>query len=198
MATQQSIRFSQSRSGFTLIEMLISVALVLLMMTMFAQIFSAATASVAKQRVISENDQKARSLSTVIRGDVAKRTFTNPFPFYPNEDSATSPTEFGNRAGYIYINTNDPASYSDDVLQFTVDSRLITENTDTSRFTGKAASLDDPADPIDQSIRPLRLSTHYNQPTWTAAVLHRTTPRHRRWLRFAISFDTVTSIEEWY
>lgn len=83
--------------------MLVSVTLVLLMMTMFAQIFSVATTSISKQRVISENDQKARSISTVIRGDVAKRTFTYPFPFYPGEDSATSPTPFGSRALVTFI-----------------------------------------------------------------------------------------------
>ncbi len=132
-----------SRAGFTLVEMLVSVTLVLLMMTMFAQIFSVATSSVSKQRVISENDQKARSISTVIRGDVAKRTFTYPFPFYPGEDSATSPTPFGSRAGYIYLNTNDPASFADDFLQFTVDSRLLTQNKDATEYYGKAASLAD-------------------------------------------------------
>ena len=132
-----------TRAGFTLVEMLVSVTLVLLMMTMFAQIFSVATSSVSKQRVISENDQKARSISTVIRGDVAKRTFTYPFPFYPGEDSATSPTPFGSRAGYIYLNTNDPASFADDFLQFTVDSRLLTQNKDATEYYGKAASLAD-------------------------------------------------------
>lgn len=112
-------------------------------MAMFAQIFSIATSSVTKQRVISENDQKARSISTVIRADLAKRTFTYPFPFYPGEDSATSPTPFGSRAGYIYLNTNDPASYSDDFIQITVNSILETENTDTAEYYGAAVPLTD-------------------------------------------------------
>jgi type II secretory pathway pseudopilin PulG len=148
-------------AGFTLVEMLVSVTLVLLMMLMFAQIFSVATSSVTKQRVISENDQKARSISTVIRADVAKRTFTYPFPFYPGEDSATSPTPFGSRAGYIYLNTNDPASSSDDILQFTVDSRLITENKDSTEYFGKAASL---ADFNDTNATRASLSANPNQP----------------------------------
>ena len=131
------------RDGFTLVEMLVSVTLVLLMMSMFAQIFSVATSSVTKQRVISEKDQKARSISTVIRADIAKRTFTYPLPFYPGEDSATSPTQFGSRAGYIYLNTNDPSSFSDDFLQLTVNSRLQTENQDTEEFYGKALPLAD-------------------------------------------------------
>jgi type II secretory pathway pseudopilin PulG len=150
-----------TRAGFTLVEMLVSVTLVLLMMTMFAQIFSVATSSVSKQRVISENDQKARSFSTVIRGDVAKRTFTYPFAFYPREDSATSPTPFGSRAGYIYLNTNDPASFSDDVLQFTVDSRLLTQSNDSTEFYGKAASL---ADFNDTGGNRASLPSNPNQP----------------------------------
>jgi len=152
----------ESRAAFTLVEMLVSVTLVLLMMTMFAQIFSVATSSVSKQRVISENDQKARSISTVIRADVAKRTFTYPFAFYPGEDSATSPTQFGSRAGYIYLNTNDPSSFSDDILQFTVDSRLITQNQDATEYYGKAASLVDTlsTDPATRAS----LSANPNQP----------------------------------
>ena len=150
-----------TRAGFTLVEMLVAVTLVLLMMTMFAQIFSVATSSISKQRVISENDQKARSFSTAIRGDVAKRTFTYPFPFYPREDPATSPTPFGSRVGYIYLNTNDPASFSDDVLQFTVDSRLLTQSNDSTEFYGKAASL---ADFNDTGGNRASLPSNPNQP----------------------------------
>jgi len=131
------------RAAFTLVEMLVAVTLVLLMMGMFAQIFSIATSSVSKQRVISENDQKARSISTIIRGDLAKRTYTYPLAFYPGEDSATSPTPFGSRAGYIYLNTNDPASFSDDFLQITVNSLLETENRDTAAYYGAAVPLTD-------------------------------------------------------
>ena len=171
-------------AGFTLVEMLVSVTLVLLMMSMFAQIFSVATSSVTKQRVISENDQKARSISTVIRADVAKRTFTYPFPFYPGEDSATSPTPFGSRAGYIYLNTNDPSSFSDDILQFTVDSRLITQNTDATEYYGKAASLVDtlstagstrdslPANPNQPDVDGGSLSPDYSASSPAAQVAY--------------------------
>ena len=100
----ESLRLSQ-RTGFTLVEMLVSVALVLLMMSLFASIFSMASGSVSTQRGISNHDQKARALTTLIKGDFSHRTQRYPLPFYPNENTATSPTPFGNRAGYLYIST---------------------------------------------------------------------------------------------
>ena len=129
--------------GFTLVEMLVSVTLVLLMMTMFASIFSMATDSVSKQRGISNHDQKARSLVTIMSSDFDHRTFRNPLPFYPAEDSSTSPTPFGNRAGYIYISTNDPYSGLDDLIQFTVNSEILIENTDDTPYFAKALALSD-------------------------------------------------------
>ncbi len=159
---RQPVVHSGDRAAFTLVEMLVAVGLVLMLLTMFTQIFAVATSSVLTQRVISENDQKARSISTVIRGDLAKRTFTYPLAFYPGEDSTTSPTPFGSRAGYLYLNTNDPASFSDDFLQFTVNSKLETENKDTSEYYGRAAPLTDrvpPAAPSNSS-----LSASPNQP----------------------------------
>ncbi|MEZ6062454.1 MAG: type II secretion system protein [Planctomycetaceae bacterium] len=131
------------RRGFTLVEMLVSVALVLLMMTMFTSIFSMATNSVSKQRSISENDQRARTLTTIIRADFAKRTNRYPFPYYPGELNSTSPTPFGNRAGYIYISTNDPYSGLDDIIQFTVNADNLVENTDQSPYFGASKLLYD-------------------------------------------------------
>ncbi|MFN5075701.1 MAG: type II secretion system protein J, partial [Planctomyces sp.] len=84
-----------SRTGFTLVEMLVSVALVLLMMSLFASIFSMASGSVSTQRGISNHDQKARALTTLIKGDFSHRTQRYPLPFYPTESTATSPTPFG-------------------------------------------------------------------------------------------------------
>lgn len=133
----------RSRSGFTLVEMLVSVTLILLMMTMFASIFSMATDSVSRQRGISENDQKARSLTTVIRADFQHRTMRYPFPFYPGEDSAISPTPFGQRAGYLYVSTNNPNSGLDDLIQFTVSSDILIENADSTPYFGRASQLRD-------------------------------------------------------
>ena len=108
--------------AFTLIEMLIAVTLVLLMMVLFAEIFSLAADSMNLQRGISENDQQVRTLTTVLRSDLQKRTFRNLVPFFPGEspDDENSSYSFGNRAGYFYLSTNDPVNGRDNVLQFTV------------------------------------------------------------------------------
>lgn len=129
------------RRGFTLVEMLVAVALVLLMMSLFASIFSIASSSVTVQRAISRTDQKARSLTTLIRTDLEHRTMRYPFPFTPNESSADSLTPFGDRSGYLYISTNDPDSGLDDLIQFTVSSEILKEDTDSTPYFGKAAFL---------------------------------------------------------
>lgn len=149
----------QQRAGFTLVEMLVSVALVLLMMSLFASIFSMASGSVSTQRGISNHDQKARALTTLIKGDFSHRTNRYPLPFYPNENTATSPTPFGNRAGYLYISTNDPYSGQDDLVQFTVSADMLQEDTDSSPYYGRAALLNDPSGNTSTS-----LSVNPNQP----------------------------------
>ncbi|MBL8815812.1 MAG: prepilin-type N-terminal cleavage/methylation domain-containing protein [Planctomyces sp.] len=134
---------SSNRSAFTLVEMLVAVALILLMMSMFASIFSIASSSVSKQRGIAENDQRARSFATIMRSDFQKRTKRYPLAFYPGEDPATSPTSFESRPGYIYLSTNDPYSGLDDKLQFTIDADLLTENRDGTPYFGRADLLGD-------------------------------------------------------
>jgi len=130
-----------SKRGFTLVEMLVSVTLVLLMMTMFTYIFQMATNSVSKQRIIAETDQRARSLTTILRADFAKRSMRYAFPFFPFEDTARTAVPFGNRQGYIYISCNNPASGQDDIIQFTVDARQIQTNPDQSLYYGAAQVL---------------------------------------------------------
>lgn len=123
--------------------MLVSVTLVLLLMTMFASIFQIATGSMSKQRGISENDQRARTLFNVTTRDFQRRTFRYPLAYYPTEDSATSPTSFSNRSGYLYISTNDPNSGLDDMFQLTVNANILTEDADATPFFGRSAELAD-------------------------------------------------------
>ena len=155
-----------ARSGFTLVEMLVSVALVLLMMSLFASIFSMASGSVSTQRGISNHDQKARALTTLIKGDFSHRTHRYPLPFYPKEDPAISSTPFGNRAGYLYISTNDPYSGQDDLVQFTVSADMLQEDTDSSPYYGRASMLlNAPLPPnAPASILSSLLSVNPNQP----------------------------------
>lgn len=129
---------SDCRSGFTLVEMLVSVALILVIMILFAEIFQIATASLSKQKGLAENDQRARLLTTTIRWDLKKRTFTNIIPL-TSANVLTIPLE--GRAGYFYYAENDPLSGIDDVLQFTV--RFVRDDniTDSTRLIGKAVPI---------------------------------------------------------
>ena len=140
---QKKIRSNDARSAFTLVEMLVSVTLVLMMMTLFASIFQMATGSMGKQRSISEHDQRARSLTTLIRKDFQHRTSRYPFAYFPGEDSATSRTSFANRSGYFYLSTNDPNSGLDDLVQFTVNANILSEDPDGSPFYGATVPLTD-------------------------------------------------------
>ncbi|MCA9064476.1 MAG: prepilin-type N-terminal cleavage/methylation domain-containing protein, partial [Planctomycetaceae bacterium] len=157
---------SQVRHGFTLVEMLVAVALVLLMMTMFTAIFQMATDSVSRQRGIAENDQRVRNLTINLRADMAKRTMVYSYPFRPNENPALSPTPFGSRAGYIYISTNSVDSGQDNLIQFSVDSRRVSENFDDTPYFGAAELLYDiKADPAnDNTLRRTVLQFDPNQP----------------------------------
>ncbi len=162
------------RRGFTLVEMLVSVTLVLLMMTMFTAIFQMATDAVSKQQGIAKNDQQARALTTILKADLSKRSFRYVQPFYPGESSGTSPTSFGQRAGYIYISTNETDSGQDDLFQFTVNANLSQENADDSQFFGSAKLLYDlSADPdFDGTPRRTTLRFNPNQPDADDASLN--------------------------
>lgn len=138
MSSAASTRLRRAgRAGFTLVEMLISVTLVLLMMLMFAEIYGIAQQTMSTQRGIAENDQKARILSEVMRRDLATRTFRSVYPFRlePNSSGLLGRKEDGQafatvndvtqeliqlRRGYFSISENHPEVDTDDVLQLTV------------------------------------------------------------------------------
>lgn len=174
MITQQTkpgVSEQHSRAAFTLVEMLVSVTLVLMMMTLFTSIFSMATDSVSRQKGIAELDQGARICSNVIQADIAKRTVRYCLPFYPGELAATSPTSFGKRAGYIYFSANDPDSGIDDVLQFSVNSELTFEESDTGPFFGASAMLYDRLAEVNGELRRTALRFNPNQPEADDAAL---------------------------
>ena len=103
------------RRAFTLVELLVSTGLVMLMLAMFATIFSIATSSLGTQRGIAENDQRARTLTTMLHNDINARTFKIVIPHAPNEVSGSD------RRGYFYISENDLNDDRDDVLAFTIE-----------------------------------------------------------------------------
>jgi prepilin-type N-terminal cleavage/methylation domain-containing protein len=133
--------FRPAARGFTLIEMLISVALVLLMMLLFAEIFGLASESITLQRALAHNDQQVRSFTTIIREDLKKRTFRTATPFDPTEEEQFQTTPFADRDGYIYISLNDPDNSIDNVLQFTVQSSILKQSGDDSEYYGRATGL---------------------------------------------------------
>lgn len=131
-----------THSGFTLVELMVSVALVLLMMVMFTEIFQIASNSISTQRGHSENDQRARMLTTLIQSDLNKRTFQNLIPYTPAEKAtAFRLSDFTDRKGYLVISENDPNNDSDDLIQFTVDSNITAKLLDTTPYYGKASVL---------------------------------------------------------
>lgn len=129
------------RRAFTLVEMMISIGLVVLMMSLFASIFQMASGTVQVQRGIAENDQRARAIEMLMRADLHKRTFRNMIPFVRNETSDESITRFSNREGYFYISEGHPDIDTDDMFQFTVRSTISRGNTDESVYYGRATQL---------------------------------------------------------
>lgn len=119
-------RATGRRDGFTLVEMMVTVTLVLLMMLMFAEIYSLAQETMSKQKGMAENDQRARILMEVVRSDLQARTFRSVYPF-----KLENPTQFTGtpmdaamldlRRGYFHYSENDTDDSTDDVLQLTVD-----------------------------------------------------------------------------
>lgn len=131
----------RSAAGFTLIEMLVSVALVLIMMTLFAQVFQMAGSSISKQRGLAENDQRSRTLQTIIKADLDKRTCRWVYPFAAGEDVSAPESYIGKRQGFLYISENNPNNKLDDVLHLTIASTMTARNKDTSPYYGKALNL---------------------------------------------------------
>ena len=139
--TTSPVHSAVGARGFTLVEMLVAVTLVLLMMSMFAQVFEIAGSSIAKTRGLAENDQRSRTLQTIIKADLDKRSFRWVYPFAAGEDLSAPESNSGNRQGYFYVSENNPYNSLDDVLQFTVDSTITSRNKDDSPYYGQALKL---------------------------------------------------------
>lgn len=146
-----------ARGGFTLVELLVVAGLTVMMMSMFATVFQLATGSITTQRGIAENDQRARTLTIVMRGDLEHRTFKRLVPYSDETTNAAEVAQFpvlldfDDRKGYFYISENDPDVDTDDVLQFTV------ELDDDEFFYGRSWDLRRLTD---------QTAYHRNQPEW--------------------------------
>ena len=102
----------RERRGVTLIEMLVVVALVVLMMTILASIFQAATGAISSSRTIQELDNNLRLLDMTIRQDLAGVTARMTPPLDPAQN-----------LGYFEYSENAPADLqgedTDDYIAFT-------------------------------------------------------------------------------
>jgi type II secretory pathway component PulJ len=141
--TTRSSTSSKHVTGFTLVEMLVSVTLVLMMMMMFAQVFEIASGIHVKVRGITRNDQRTRILIRTLRSDLDKRTMRHATPFRQNEHLITNlaDRDLDNRQGYFSVSENTLNNDLDDVLQFTARTSISLQNIDSTRFSGKSTGL---------------------------------------------------------
>src|SRR4029077_12961807 len=97
-------QFPNTSAGFTLVEMLVAVAVVVVMMTLFATIFGMATSTMGKQKGLAENDQRVRLVIAMLRNDLNGttkdrdtgnqkqiRSFRTLIPFAANESGTNPP-----------------------------------------------------------------------------------------------------------
>jgi type II secretory pathway pseudopilin PulG len=157
------------RAGFTLVEMLVAVGLVVLMMSLFATVFQIATQAMSKQKGLAENDQKARTLAILLKADLDKRTFRRVVALgdaVPGTAVTNEPEDPATQQGYFCYSENDPYDDTDDVLQFTINVSLTKKNKDTTPLYGRATVLMMPqAPPPATQLTPQQwLSAHPNQP----------------------------------
>ena len=109
LATRHSPLF---RRGVTLVEMLVTLAILLLMMTAIVQIFQAATGALNAAQVYQELDNQLRLLDSTIRSDLGGVTC-----------KLTPPNNPKNNPGYLEYGENEFADVqgedSDDYIRFT-------------------------------------------------------------------------------
>ena len=128
----------QNHSGFTLVEMLVSVGLLIVVMTIFAEIFSLAVTAMTRQKGLANNDQQARTAFVAIDNDLKRMSYRaidgqqGIVPLVPglNYNTENAAPE---QAGYFYYSENDPNDVTDDVLQFTIQA----EPPSSSRYSGQ-------------------------------------------------------------
>lgn len=133
-----------ARDGFTLVEMLVATTLVVMMLMLFAQIFGDTVRIMRNQQALAQNDQKARSFDTLLRNDLEKATFRQVrdkgvYGLTPLR--ANWPVDAERQRGYFYMSENDPLDPTDDVLQFTIDTRLTHRNAEVGNLRGRATNI---------------------------------------------------------
>jgi len=141
---------SRHPAGFTLVDLLVSVGLTGMMMTLFTSVFLMATQAMTVQKGLAQNDQKIRLVLNILRNDLngdkfdkadstkprTYRTFRKLIPFGAHENGELNFND-ADRCGYFYISENDPDSDLDDCLQLTV----CAPDAAAERFYGRTATV---------------------------------------------------------
>jgi prepilin-type N-terminal cleavage/methylation domain-containing protein len=118
-------RAVKARRGVTLIEMLVTVAILVLIMAVVAQVFQAATGAVSSAQAIMDLDGQLRRLESVIRSDLGGATAS--FNICPNYQWPNPQPPYGlnpiDNEGYFEYGENEFADNqgedSDDYIKFT-------------------------------------------------------------------------------
>ena len=117
-------RPGRSRRGLTLIEMLVTVALLILMMTIVVQIFQSATGAMSASRAYQELDQGLRRIDSTIRQDLKGVTARLTPPLDPKDNLGYF--EYGENAF-----ADNQGEDTDDYVRFT------TKAPEGQPFTGR-------------------------------------------------------------
>lgn len=128
---------SRSRAGFTLIEMLVATTLVMMMMLMFAEIYTAAIRSLNDQQALARNDQRMRSVDLVLRSDLQRSSFRQIPGSRGIVPLVQGDTVHPAQKGYFYLSVNDRGNVLDNVLQFTMLVSSDDRNHDQTPFYGR-------------------------------------------------------------
>jgi prepilin-type N-terminal cleavage/methylation domain-containing protein len=112
LAKHRRQRTTDRRRGVTLVEMLVTVAVLVILMTILAQIFQAATGSVSAAQAYQQLDDQLRRLDGIIRGDLEGVTARFTPPLDPEQ-----------KLGYFEYGENEFADNQgedgDDYIRFT-------------------------------------------------------------------------------
>jgi prepilin-type N-terminal cleavage/methylation domain-containing protein len=100
------------RRGVTLVEMLVTVAMLVIIMTILVQVFQGATGALSAAQTIQQLDDQLKLLDSTIRADLSNVTCTFTPPLKPSQN-----------AGYFEYGENDFSDIqgedSDDYIRFT-------------------------------------------------------------------------------
>ena len=140
------------RRGVTLVEMLVTLAILLLMMTAIVKIFQAATGALNAAQVYQELDNQLRLLDLTIRSDLNGVTC-----------KLTPPNNPKNNPGYLEYGENEFADLqgedSDDYIRFTAKSPA--GRPFTGRMWIRAAAISSNSGATNQLPQPITISSEY-------------------------------------